>query len=73
MYMESIRGGRRDASWEVPQQSGPIAAQLWDVSGSPEPSLTISFIKKESFKPNLRIRRYLLPELQLAAGSTERA
>ena len=41
--------GRRGASWELPQQSGPIAAELWDVSGSPEPSLTMSFIRKESF------------------------
>jgi len=26
--------GRRGASWELPQQAGPIAAELWDVSGS---------------------------------------
>ena len=39
---------------EAHQQYKPIAALLWDVSGSPEPSLTISFIKKESFKPNLK-------------------
>ena len=36
--------GRRGASWELPQQSGPIAAELWDVSGSPEPSLTMIYI-----------------------------
>ena len=29
---------------------------MWDVSGSPEPSLTISFIKKESFRPNRKGR-----------------
>jgi len=59
---------RRGASWEVPQQSGPIEAQLWDVSGSPEPSLTISFIRKESFKPNLKGREdvcFLKPNWQL--------
>ena len=39
---------------EAPQQSRFIAASLWDVSGSPESSLTISFIKKESFKPSLK-------------------
>ena len=39
MYMERKESrGRRGASWELPQQSGPIAAELWDVSGSPEPS-----------------------------------
>ena len=47
---------RRGASWELPQQAGPIAAELWDVSGSPEPSLTTSFIKKESFEPDLKGR-----------------
>ena len=41
---------------ELPQQSGPIAAELWDVSGSPEPSLTISFMRKESFQPDLKGR-----------------
>ena len=45
---------RKGVSWKVLQQSRPIAALLWDVSGSPEPSLIISFIKKESFKPNLK-------------------
>ena len=35
MYMERKESrGRRGASWELPQQSGPIAAELWDVSGS---------------------------------------
>ena len=34
MYMERKESrGRRGASWELPQQSGPIAAELWDVSG----------------------------------------
>ena len=46
----------RGASWELPQQAGPIAAELWDVSVSPEPSLTISFIRKESFRPNIEGR-----------------
>jgi len=36
MNMESKESrGRRGASWELPQQSGPIAAELWDVSESP--------------------------------------
>ena len=60
--------GRRGASWELPQQSWPIAAELWDVSGSPEPSQTISFIKKERFKPDLKGREgvcFLIPNWQL--------
>ena len=69
MYIEKKeKRMRKGASWELPQQSGPIAAELWDVSGSPEPSLTISFIKKESFKPDLKGREgvcFLKPNWQL--------
>ena len=69
MYMERKESrGRRGASWELPQQAGPIAAELWDVSGSPEPSLTISFIRKESFQPDLKGREgvcFLKPNWQL--------
>jgi len=39
-----------------------------DVSGSPEPSLTISFIRKESFQPDLKGREgvcFLKPNWQL--------
>ena len=48
---------KRGASWEVPQQSGPIAAELWDVSGSLEPSLTISFIEKKVLSLILKVER----------------
>ena len=42
MYMESKESRvKRGASWEVPQQTKPRAAQLWDVSGSPEPLLML--------------------------------
>ena len=39
MSYEDIKGGkeikvRKGVTEEVPQQSGPIAALLWDVSGS---------------------------------------
>ena len=47
---------RKGASWELPQQAGPIAAELWDVSGSSKLQRTISFVKKESFKSNLKGR-----------------
>ena len=58
MFMEGKESrGRRGASWELPQQSGPIAAELWDVSRSPEPSLTISFVKKESLSLILKVER----------------
>ena len=51
----------------------PIAAELWDVSGSPEPSLTISFIRKESFQPDLKGREgvcFLKPNFSYVFGFT---
>ena len=36
----------KSVSCEVPQPSKPIAAQLWDVSGSPEPPLAVNFVKR---------------------------
>ena len=63
MYMERKESrGRRGASWELPQQSGPIAAELWDVSGSPEPSLTISFIIKETLNLILKVEKVATPQ-----------
>ena len=42
MYMERKESrGRRGASWELPQQAGPIAAELWDVSEMSPDSLNL--------------------------------
>ena len=74
MYMERKESrGSRGASWELPQQSRPAAAELWDVSASPEPSLTMSFSKKESFKLNLKGKEgscFLNPNWQLVPWMT---
>ena len=42
------------ASWEVPQQSRPAASCARDRSTSPEPTLSVQFIIKESFNPNIK-------------------
>ena len=51
-----MEGKREQSDGEVPQQYRPIAAKIWDVSGSPEPPLMISFIKNSSYMPNLKNR-----------------
>lgn len=51
-------------------QPEPTAAHLRDGSGSHDPVLTVSFIRKELFKPNLKKqRRCLSAELTLGDGS----
>lgn len=45
-----------NASWDAPQQQKPIAAKLRDGSGSPDPALSVGFIKQTGFEPNLKGR-----------------
>lgn len=46
------------SSWEVPQQPEPKAQ---DGSESPDPSLTISFMKKQTFNQNIKYKGVYLP------------
>ena len=51
---EKRRREELGASWEVPRQSRPKVALIGDDSAKPEPTLSISFIKKEGFKATLK-------------------
>lgn len=48
------------ASWEVPQQPEPKAQ---DGSESPDPSLTLSFMKKQTFNQNIKCKGVCLPSV----------